>query len=546
VVAPSTPPDAPSSAKNARPFAAFRLRALILAGLSLLAAALVFGSPALAAVPDPYAGALSREQASASPAQAAGATFDPDMVVSDRSFRAVGSMSQAQVQGFLAAQTGILKTYKAPDVNGVVKPASQIIWEAAQAFDVSPKVVLVTLQKEQGLLTGTTPKATALDWAMGCGVPDSGVLNTAYKGFGKQLWYGAKSLSVDGASWYAGITKKCGDGVVTPEDASTHSLYTYTPWIAGNQLFWTVYWRYFGDPIGDVTPPVTTVTGADVVWHDAAVTLSFAAADNAGGSGVAYTQYSFNAGKTWTKGVTVTIAAPADHGGDGVHAIAYRSIDDSGNVEATRSCKVRIDTTAPATTDNAGTGWHHKARTVTLTATDPRSKANAKAGIAAGSAGVAYTEYSRDGGATWIRTSSFVVPAPADHSGDGAQKILLRAADAAGNVARARVVTVRIDTRKPQPRAAWAARVVRGHTASLRFYISDVRPGSPTATVIVKVRTLAGRSVKTLVGHGPTDRSLSARFVCWLAKGSYRFTVYATDAAGNAQVAPASNRLTVR
>jgi cytochrome c len=229
-----------------------------------------------------------------------------------------------------------------------------------------------------------------------------------------------------------------------------------------------------------------------------------------------------------------------------VHAIAYRSVDDSGNVEATKSCKVRIDTTAPATADDAGVGWHHKARTVTLTAADPRSKANVKAGIAAGSAGVAYTEYSSDGGATWTQGGSFAVPAPADHSGDGAQQILVRAADAAGNVAPARVVTVRIDTRKPQPRAAWAARVARGHRASLRFYVSDARPGSPSATVTVKVRTLAGRSVKTLVVRGPVGRSLSARFVCWLARGSYRFSVYATDAAGNTQVSTASNRLRVR
>jgi hypothetical protein len=515
--------------------------------LSVLAGALVLGGPALAATrADAYAGALARLQASPSAAPAAGATFDPNMLISDTNFRAAGSMSQAQVQSFLAAQTGTLKTYTAADVNGVVKPASQIIWEAAQAFDVSPEVLLATLQKEQGLLTGTAPTAKALDWAMGCGVPDSGVLNTAYKGFGKQLWYGARSLDVDGVAWFAGITKKCGDGIVAPGNISSYSLYTYTPWIAGNQLFWTVYWRYFGDPIGDVTPPVTVVSGVDAAWHDAPVTVTFAATDNAGGSGVAYTQYSADAGKTWTKGSAVTIAAPPDHSGDGVHTITYRSVDDSGNVEAARSCKVRIDTTAPVTADNAGVAWHHKAVTITLTASDPKPKANAKAGIAAGRAGVAYTEYSSDGGATWVQGSSFTVAAPADHSADGAQQILVRSADTAGNVASAHAVTVRIDTRQPQPHALWAASVVRGHTAALRFSVSDPRPGSPSVAAVVKIRTLAGRSVKTLVVRGAVGKSLRARFVCWLAKGSYRFIVSATDAAGNTQVAPASNRLRVR
>ena len=526
MAAPSAPPRTHPGAPGPRPIGVIRLWALALLSLWLLASALALGSPA--------------------PAQAAGATFAPNMVISDRNFRAAGSLSQAQVQSFLAAQTGILKTYSARDINGVVKPASQIVWEAAQAFGVSPKVLLATLQKEQGLLTATAPTAKALDWAMGCGVPDSGVLNTAYKGFGRQLWYGAKSLSVDGAGWHAGITKRCGDGTVSPADVSTYSLYTYTPWIAGNRLFWTVYWRYFGDPIGDVAPPVTAVTGAGAAWHDAAVTLRFAAADNAGGSGVAYTQYSFDAGKTWKKGITVSIAAPADHSADGVHTIAYRSVDDSGNVEATKSCKVRIDTTAPVTADDAGAGWHHTARTVTLTAADPEAKANAQAGIIAGCAGVAYTEYSSDGGATWAQGSSFVVPAPADHSGDGVQQILVRAADAAGNVAPARIVTVRIDTRPPQPHALWAASVARGHTVALRFSVSDPRPGSPTATATVKVRTLAGRSVKTLVVAGPIGTSLSASFVCRLAQGSYSFTVSATDAAGNIQVATASNRLRVQ
>ena len=49
----------------------------------------------------------------------------------------------------------------------------------------------------------------------------------------------------------------------------------------------------------DVTPPTTTVTGADARWHDTAVTLTFTAVDNGGGSGVAYTQYELDAGP-WT------------------------------------------------------------------------------------------------------------------------------------------------------------------------------------------------------------------------------------------------------
>jgi len=527
-----------------------RLCLLALSTLSVLTAGLSLGGgPALAAARlDPHFSPLAQREASASSAQFAGATFNSDTLISDANFRAVKSMSQAQVQSFLNGQSGILKSYAAADVNSTVRPASQIIWEAAQAFDVSPKVVLVTLQKEQGLLTSPAPSASALAWAMGCGVPDTGSPNTAYKGFGKQVWWGSDSLSVDGRGWHAGITKGCGDGKVSPTNISTYSLYTYTPWIGlaggGNKLFWTLYWQYFGDPIGDVTAPTTTATGVDSAWHNTAVAVNFAATDNPGGSGVAYTEYALNAGKTWTRANAVTIAAPVDHANDGVHTIAYRSVDDSRNVEATKTCKVRIDTTAPLTQDNAGVAWRDNAVTVTLTASDPKPKASA--GITSGSSGVAHSEYSRDGGATWVRGTSLTIAAPADHSSDGPQQIFFRSADKAGNLSGMRSCTVNIDTRKPRPYANWSARVVRGHAATLRYYIADPRPGSPSATAVIKIRTLAGRSLKTLVVRGAVNSSLSAHFVCWLARGSYRFTVSATDAAGNTQAASASNRLTVR
>ena len=194
----------------------------------------------------------------------------------------------------------------------------------------------------------------------------------------------------------------------------------------------------------DVTPPTTTVTGADARWHDKAVTLTFKAVDNPGGSGVAYTQYKLD-GDAWTDATTVTITAPATHANDGVHTVLYRSADEAGNVEEARSC------------------------------------------------------------------------------------------------------TVKIDTRPPRVVANWAAQVRRGHTAGLRYDVSDPRPGSPTATVTIRIRTSADRLVKTLVARNvAVDERLTTRFLCNLAKGRYRFSIYATDAAGNAQSKVGSNWLTVR
>jgi hypothetical protein len=99
----------------------------------------------------------------------------------------------------------------------------------------------------------------------------------------------------------------------------------------------------------DVTPPTTTVQGADAAWHRRPVPLRLAASDNPGGTGVDYTEYSLDGGATWTRGTTVTVVAPADHSNDGLRRVLYRSLDKAGNVETTRSRTVRIDTRRPRT-----------------------------------------------------------------------------------------------------------------------------------------------------------------------------------------------------
>jgi hypothetical protein len=201
------------------------------------------------------------------------------------------------------------------------------------------------------------------------------------------------------------------------------------------------------------------------------------------------------------------------------------------------SFSVTTDLTPPTTAvSGAGTAWHNKPVTLRFVATDNP-----------GGTGVAYTEYSLDDGVTWTKGSSVTIPAPTDHTNDGIHSVLYRSADNAGNLEKARSCTVRIDTRRPTPIANWRAGVVRGHTASLLYYISDHRPGPSTAAVTIRVRTSAGRLVRKLLASGvPVDERLVARFVCLLPRGDYRFLVYATDAAGNRQSRVAANELVVR
>jgi lysophospholipase L1-like esterase len=99
----------------------------------------------------------------------------------------------------------------------------------------------------------------------------------------------------------------------------------------------------------DTVPPATT-TKADHLWHRHPVTLHFTATDNAGGSGVARTLYTIDAGPWQTLvGSTLVIPAPADHRNDGRHTVSYRSTDNAGNSEVVKSCTVKIDTRGPQT-----------------------------------------------------------------------------------------------------------------------------------------------------------------------------------------------------
>jgi hypothetical protein len=175
--------------------------------------------------------------------------FDPNTLVSNDVYSDSGSMTAADIQTFLAARSGVLGSYSARDHNGVTRSAAEMIAEAAREWGVNPRVILVTLQKEQSLLTDGSPSQRALDWAMGCGKMDGSTLSQ-YQGFGNQIWGGARALARNRSYWRAGISLSIDGNAVYPSNSATHSLYRYTPHLHGNVLFWRIYWRYFGNPAG--------------------------------------------------------------------------------------------------------------------------------------------------------------------------------------------------------------------------------------------------------------------------------------------------------
>ncbi len=166
-----------------------------------------------------------------------------------------------------------------------IRTAAELIWDASQASGLNPQVIVTTLQKEQGLITGgnnTTPDKIkrALDFAMGFACPDNAGCGQLFQGFYYQLFGNidtegnryigsAKSLMKSFSTpngrgpTIAGSETQVGDSVtldnstggytnVTPQqtitlgDKATAALYRYTPHVFnGNYNFWHYFTSWF-------------------------------------------------------------------------------------------------------------------------------------------------------------------------------------------------------------------------------------------------------------------------------------------------------------
>ncbi len=104
-----------------------------------------------------------------------------------------------------------------------------------------------------------------------------------------------------------------------------------------------------------------------------------------------------------------------------------------------------------------------------------------------------------------------------------------------------------VDTAAPTTKAPSAAKVVKGKKATLKYRVNDAAPNLGKATAVIKIKNKAGRVVKTIKpGSKAVNVLQKATFTCKLAKGTYKFYVTATDAAGNKASNTAVNKLTVK
>ncbi len=168
------------------------------------------------------------------------------------------------------------------------KSAAQLIYDAAQAYNISPKVLLVKLGTESAgpLTSDTWPFYKQYVYAMGAHCPDSGPGGSAncdsnYAGFSLQMREAAKLLRwyLDSMtqSWWTYKKPRatnyvlwnvqetgCNGSNVYIENNATAALYTYTPYqpnsaalnnmygtgdrcsAYGNRNFWRVFNDWFG------------------------------------------------------------------------------------------------------------------------------------------------------------------------------------------------------------------------------------------------------------------------------------------------------------
>jgi len=247
-------------------------------------------------------------EAESTPAEAANASwFNPGQIISDSAFYTSGTMSATDIQRFLNGKVaacradptrpGCLKDYRlsTPAVTGTAGrcaslpaktnvSAAEIIYDVSIACGISPKVLLVKLQKEQGLVTSTNPSARAYEFALGMDCPDTpsgcsaasaGFFWQLYKGAGQLQWYsnpaGSFTWLRPGATIsrpYQANNPGCGAQSFVLENKATAALYYYTPYVPnqtalgnlygvgdvcsayGNRNFFRDYTDWFGSPIG--------------------------------------------------------------------------------------------------------------------------------------------------------------------------------------------------------------------------------------------------------------------------------------------------------
>lgn len=262
-----------------------------------------------------YSGILVYQSANA----LSGSDWRAGRIIDDSLFTNKNAMSVSQIQSFLESKVPVCDTNGTQMVGGITraqyginngnpppftclkdyyenpttkasnyggqpipsgaKSAAQLIWEAGQQHNINPQVLIITLQKEQGLITDDWPFKRQYEKAMGAYCPDTAPCDPAYASFSAQMLEGAELFryyldNMNQPWWpYAkpgnrsvlfNPNSACGSSNVFIENYATAALYTYTPYqpnaaalanlngtgdscsAYGNRNFWRDFNNWFG------------------------------------------------------------------------------------------------------------------------------------------------------------------------------------------------------------------------------------------------------------------------------------------------------------
>lgn len=243
------------------------------------------------------------------------AEFIPGYIISDELFYDNDALTASQIQYFLDSKIGTCTNGQCLNVAVISYPgrarevssktgnliceaipagtvsAAELIYRAQVACGVSAKVILVTLQKEQGLVTSSAPSDSRLRWAMGMACPDTAACDTAFAGLGTQIAAGTRQLKAYKAAAFARQpgthtigyhpNAACGSTSIVIRNYATAALYNYTPYQPnaaalanlrstgdscssyGNRNFWVYYNDWFGSSVS--SSAADAITGMHLV-----------------------------------------------------------------------------------------------------------------------------------------------------------------------------------------------------------------------------------------------------------------------------------------
>ncbi|OIP85460.1 hypothetical protein COV88_00380 [Candidatus Saccharibacteria bacterium CG11_big_fil_rev_8_21_14_0_20_41_19] len=248
--------------------------------------------------------------------------LNPGFIINDNIFTNDQTMTVKQIQDFLNSKVPVCDTwgtggstatsrrdyirswgYDTPltclrDYKEGGKSSAQIIYDVAQKYHINPQVLIVLLQKEQGLVTDDWPGPWQYEKATGYGCPDTAPCDSQYYGLTNQLdWSGKmyRAIMNDSPTWYSPYVvgnnkiyynpgpynnatqsyygrfgtkadiEYCGSSTVNIQNRATQALYDYTPYqpnqaaldagygsvfcgAYGNRNFYLYFSDWFGSP----------------------------------------------------------------------------------------------------------------------------------------------------------------------------------------------------------------------------------------------------------------------------------------------------------